>query len=307
MENKFAGMEVKAIIKKTRHKAELPLKYIAIAMTVIGMLIIGVLAEAVNQDASMKTALLEKLGTEDQMTTALVDGVLAFGIGCGIVVLIFFACTILFQYYKLYAQIMSAAVKVTPVNFPEIYAKAQEFTDKLGLKKVPEVYIQQHNGQLNAFATFVVGKRYVQLNAEMVDVAYMENKDFDTLYFVMAHEFGHIYFHHVTLLYNLATLVGRLIPIYGKTLIRAQEFSADRVAQALTDNVNSDKCMALLSGGRHLYKYIDINNYAESAEENHNFIERLGRFIINLLADHPITPFRVKAIMDPDRKSGRLI
>lgn len=307
MENKFAGMEVKEIIKKTRHKAELPLKYIAIAMTVIAMFIIGVLAEAVKQDTTVKAKLLEQLGAEDQMTTALTEGFLEFGIGCGIVVLIFFAFVILFNYYKMYAKVMSCAVKVTSVNFPEIYEKACEYADKLGLKKVPEVYIQQHNGQLNAFATFVVGKRYVQLNAEMVDVAYMENKDFDTLFFVMAHEFGHIYFHHVTLLYNLATLVGRLVPIYGKALIRAQEFSADRAAQALTDNVNCDKCMALLSAGRHLYKYVDISDYSESAEANHNFVERFGRFIINLLTDHPITPFRVRAIMDPDRKSGRLI
>ena len=307
MENKFANMEVKEIIKKTRHKAELPLKYIAIAITIVSMFVIGVSADLIKGDPTLKSEFMEELGDTDQKTSALVSAFIDFGMGCGILVLIFFAFTILFQYYKLYAQIMSYSIKVTATNFPEIYAKAQEYTEKLGLKKVPEIYIQQHNGQINAFATYVVGKRYVQLNAEIVDVAYMENKDFDTLFFVMAHEFGHIYFHHVTWLYNLSTFIGRIIPIYGKTLTRAQEFSADRVAQALTDNVNSEKCMALLSGGRHLYKYIDINDYSESAESNHNFVEKLGRFIINLLADHPITPFRVKAIMDPDRKSGRLI
>lgn len=305
MENKFANMEVKEIIKKTRHKAELPLKYISIAITVISMFIIGIMASAANSDDALKAELMEGMA-EDPQTAAIVEAALSFGIGCGIIVIIFLVILLLFQYYKMYAQIMSYSIKVSPTNFPEIYAKAQEFSEKLGLKKVPEVYIQQHNGQLNAFATYVVGKRYVQLNAEIVDVAYMENKDFDTLYFVMAHEFGHIYCHHVTLLYNLSTFVGRIIPIFAPTFTRAQEYSADRVAQALTDNVNCEECMALLSGGRHLYKYIDINDYLEGANSNHNFIEKLGRFIINLLATHPITPFRVQAIMDPERRSGRL-
>ena len=306
MENKFADMGVKEIIKMTRHKAELPLKYISIVLTVLSMFIIGLAASALNSDSELKATFVDSF-VDDEKTAAIVDIVLGFGIGCGIVILIFMAVFLLYQYYKLYAEAMSYAVKVTPTNFPEIYAKAQEYSEKLGLKKVPSIYIRQKNGQLNAFATYVVGKRYVNLNAEIVDVAYMENKDFDTLYFVMAHEFGHIYLHHVTLLYNLSTFIGRIIPVFGPALSRAQEFSADRVAQALTGNANWAECMALLSGGRHLYKYIDINDYLESANSNHNFIERLGRFIINLLATHPIAPFRTKALMDPDRKSGRIL
>ncbi len=306
MENKFANMDTKEIIKKTRHKAELPLKYISIAITVISMFLIGLAAGLAKNDSDFKAQFLSTI-EEDQQFSSIVEGLIDFGIGCSIILVIFLVLLLLYQYYKLYAGIMSYSIKVTPTNFPEIYNKAQEFADKLGLKKVPEVYIQQHNGQINAFATYLVGKRYVQLNAEIVDIAYMENKDFDTLYFVMAHEFGHIYLRHVTLLTNLLTFVGKLIPLFAPTYVRAQEYSADRVAQALTDNVNSEQCMALLSSGRHLYKYVDINDYLSSAEGNHNFIERLGRFIINLLADHPITPFRVKAIMDPDRKSGRLL
>ena len=33
----------------------------------------------------------------------------------------------------------------------------------------------------------------------------------------------------------------------------------------------------------------------------------ISRFIVNLFASHPIAPFRAAAIVDPDRKSGRLL
>ena len=97
-------------------------------------------------------------------------------------------------------------------------------------------------------------QRYVQLNSEIVDIAYMENKDFDTLYFVMAHEFGHHYFNHVTLAHSFSILLPRIIPILGPLYSRSQEYTADRVAQVLTESTGI-KCMAMLSAGRHLYPY----------------------------------------------------
>lgn len=307
MENKFEGMETRTIIKMTRHKAELPLRIIAIALSCIIFILIGFVAQAAQNDVAVQEELATMLEGEDESTAAIAETIVALGIGCSIVMIGGLALVLLFAFYKQYAQIMSYSIKVTPTNFPEIYEKGKEFTEKLGLKKMPEIYVEQDNGALNAFATYVIGKRYVKLNAEIVDVAYLENKDFDTVFFVMAHEFGHIYLHHVTLLYNLFVSVAKAIPIYGPLLSRAQEFSADRVGQALTDNKNSEKCMVLMAGGRHLYKYIDINDYLASAAANHNALERFSRFIVNLLASHPITPFRTAAIMDPDRKSGRLL
>lgn len=114
-------MEVREIIKKTRHKAELPLKYIVIAATVIGMFIVGVYAKALNSDSAMKAEFMKSFEGQDAKTVATVEALLSFGLGCSIVAVIFLAILILFQYYKMYAQIMSYSVKVTETNFPEIY------------------------------------------------------------------------------------------------------------------------------------------------------------------------------------------
>lgn len=307
MENKFEGMEARKIIKMTRHKAELPLRIIAIILSCAIFILLGAAAQAAKNDVAVQQELQTMLVDEDENTVEAANTIVALGIGCSIVLIGGIILILLFAFYQQYAKIMSYSIKVTPTNFPEIYEKGREYTEKLGLKKMPEIYVEQDNGTLNAFAAYVIGKRYVRLNSEIVDVAYLENKDFDTVFFVMAHEFGHIYLHHVTLLYNLFTFLTKFIPIYGPMLSRAQEFSADRVGQALTDNKNSAKCIAMLGGGRHLYKYVDMNDYLISAEDNHNFLERISRFIVNLLASHPIMPFRAAAVMDPDRKSGRLL
>lgn len=40
---------------------------------------------------------------------------------------------------------------------------------------------------------------------------------------------------------------------------------------------------------------------------NHNAIEQFARWYTNLAASHPIMSFRVRAILDPSKKSGRLL
>jgi Zn-dependent protease with chaperone function len=129
----------------------------------------------------------------------------------------------------------------------------------------------------------------------------MENKDFDAVYFVMAHEFGHQYCKHPTFHYSLLTFVGRLIPVFGPLLSRSQEYSADRIAQLLMDNDCVDKAMTLIAG-RHLYKYIHARDYIDD-EENQ---KGLFMWIVNLTASHPVMPKRIAALADPQKKSGKL-
>ena len=87
---------------------------------------------------------------------------------------------------------------------------------------------------------------------------------------------------------------------------RAQEYSADRVAQILTQQTGI-KCMTMLTAGRHLYAYVDSDDYINNILKEKNLLEHVSYFFVNLFASHPIMPFRIKAIMDPERKSGRLI
>lgn len=242
------------------------------------------------------------------MQLAIIILSLMFGAGA-IIILVVMS---LYQMYRTYADQMSYSIRVSEKNYPEIYQKVREYTWLLGWKKEPEVYVQQMNGSLNAFTCWVPGKVFIQLNAEIVDIAYMEHKDFDTIFFVMAHEFGHAYLHHVQLYYSFWSMLASFIPFLGSNILlpmlsRSREYSADRVAQALTGGVAQEDCMMLLGAGRHSYKYVDTQSYISEILAHYGPVERFFRWLVNLLASHPIMPYRVQAILDPYKRSGRLL
>jgi len=265
-------------IKQVRHKAELPL-YIIFAV-VNAVLAVCVLFFGLNF-----TFYDESLNNES------------------LIILMFIAPFFLVgSLSALYARTRAYAIRVSEYNFPEIYYKSVEYAKKLGLKKVPAVYVEQQNGILNAFAAAVFGKkRYIGLNAELVDIAYMEHKDFDPIYFILAHEFAHVYFRHVTFSYNLSLFITGLLPFINSTLSRAREYSCDRVAQLLLgrDGVSE---MIVLAVGRHLYKYVDLWDYLANAARERGFY----LWFINFSSTHPITTKRITALADPQRKSGKL-
>ena len=305
---------VQAEIKKTRHKKEVPLY---VFLIIVGLIACTVLVLRDVQGDGLLVEIREFLSDlpdlssrdpESIMQLAIVIMSLVFGTGA-IIILVVMS---LYQMYRTYADQMSYSIRVSEKNYPEIYQKVREYTWLLGWKKEPEVYVQQMNGSLNAFTCWVPGKVFIQLNAEIVDIAYMEHKDFDTIFFVMAHEFGHAYLHHVQLYYSFWSMLASFIPFLGSNILlpmlsRSREYSADRVAQALTGGVAQEDCMMLLGAGRHSYKYVDTQSYISEIMAHYNVVERFFRWLVNLLASHPIMPYRVQAILDPYKRSGRLL
>ena len=298
-------------IRRTRHQYERPLYVAVIVLGAIGLLISIIYFVA---GGGIMGSMKAFFGEMNILGLMIISGfMIAILSVLGVIGSILFMClAYLFGVYSYYGDEMSYSIRVSEKNFPEIYEKVREYTWLLGLKKEPEVYVQQMNGSLNAYTVWVPGKTFIHLNSEIVDIAYMENKDFDTVFFVMAHEFGHIHLNHVQLYYNLWTMLVNSIPLLGNAvfsnlLSRAREYSADRVAQALTDGKNQVECMMLLGAGRHLYKYTDSIDYMQKIMGRYNPVERFARWCINLLSSHPIMPFRTAAILDPEKKSGRLI
>ena len=305
---------VQAEIKRTRHKKEIPLYIICSIAGIIGV-IVQMYRSAkddgfVDQLKDMVLDVSKDTYTAAQVLKVLL-GVMGFVFGVGAV--IFLICVLIVNLYKIYGEQMAYSIRVSEDNFPELYAKVKEFSYLLGIKE-PEVYVQQQNGIINAFTCWVPGKAFIQLNAEIVDVAYMEHKDQDVVNFVMAHEFGHIALHHVQIMYTIWSVLVMFVPVLGQFVLgpmlsRSREYSADRVGQALMeyDKQAQRDCMMLLATGRHVYKYMDADKYLENITADHNAVERIARWVINFMASHPIMPYRTKAILDPEKKSGKLL
>lgn len=200
----------------------------------------------------------------------------------------------------LYAQYRSMSIKITKVNYPEIYEIVEEYAQKLQMKKIPEVYMVQGNGIINALSSFIPGKQYIEIMADLLEVAYREHHDMATIRFIIAHEMAHIYYKHSTLHNCYSILFSSVIPILSPTLSRAREYSCDRLAQVLSGSDGVD-AMFMLIAGIHLYKQIDRDDYLEHSKNIKGFFV----FCYNLICDHPIMNKRIAALM-MKKGSGKL-
>lgn len=199
-----------------------------------------------------------------------------------------------------YQQYRTMSIRITPKNFPEIYERVELYAKRLGMKKVPEVYIIQQNGILNAFSSFIIRKQYIEIYADIFEVAYREHEDLDTISFIIAHEMAHIQYKHATFGYYIKIMFSSLIPILGSTASRAREYSCDRLAQKVTGNDGIEAMFSLIAG-KHLYKMVDKEDYLEYAKS----VKGIFVWWYNLLADHPVMTKRIPAL-EMKEGSGKL-
>ncbi len=210
---------------------------------------------------------------------------------------------------------MASAVKVTPKQCPDLYAKLQIACTTLGVD-MPDLFIQQ-NPLVNAF-TGGVEKPIIVLHSALLE----RLNDEETLA-VIAHEVGHIHAEHVLyltaarLMEAIANLsVARLVP--GSEIIkfivsagissallawaRRAELSCDRAAMLVVQNPHVvGRTMMKLAGGT-LASKIDYDQFLEQAREfqkdyDEKKLDKFWADIINAGLSHPFPIWRVSEIL----------
>ena len=79
----------------------------------------------------------------------------------------FFALFLFIMQGLAIGSIKQNSVKITEEQFGDIYNKVKDFSDKLGLESVPDVYLMQSGGLLNAFATRFLCKDIVVIYSDV--------------------------------------------------------------------------------------------------------------------------------------------
>ncbi len=211
---------------------------------------------------------------------------------------------------------MASAVRVTPMQCPDLYAKLEIACSTLGVE-MPDMFVQQ-NPMVNAF-TGGVEKPIIVLHSALIE----RLNDEETLA-VIAHEVGHIHAEHVLyltaarLMEVLANVsVARLLP--GAEIIklvvsmgissalltwaRRAELSCDRAALLVTQDPHViGRTMMKLAGGTFASK-IDYELFLEQGREfKKNYDEKaLDRFwadTMNAGLSHPFPIWRVAEIVE---------
>ncbi|MBE7703005.1 MAG: M48 family metallopeptidase [Cyanobacteria bacterium SIG28] len=172
---------------------------------------------------------------------------------------------LMFWYVQAFSigQLKHNSVKITQYQFPDIYSKVKDFSQKLGLEAIPTVYMVQSGGLLNAFATRFSFRNFVVLYSDVMELAYEQGES--AVDFIIAHELAHLKRGHLTR--NLWIIWGKLIPFLGTAYSRACEYTCDNIASALVPEKNLDGLMVILAGKK-LYKNVNVQELLNSAKKD---------------------------------------
>ncbi|MDR1760443.1 MAG: M48 family metallopeptidase [Fibrobacter sp.] len=181
-------------------------------------------------------------------------------------------------------HIKGNAVKITKSQFPDIYEILERHCEKLKIS-IPASYILQSDGMLNAFATRFIGRNYVVIYSEILEIAYEQGQE--ALEFIIAHELGHVKRSHMTR--SLLLLPSVILPFLPKAYSRACEYTCDNIGKALSLNGAADGLL-ILAAGKKLYTKVNIAEYINNEQNEPGF----WKWFAEKMSSHPNLPKRLK-------------
>lgn len=194
-----------------------------------------------------------------------------------------------FAHWVQIGYIRTNGVKVTRYQFSDLHETYQRVGAEMGIRLLPEVYILQAGGLLNAFATRFFQKNMVILYSDIVELS--RNGQSKEVEFVIAHELAHIQRHHVQK--QWLVLLGRFIPFLGAAYSRACEYTCDHMAaHYIQDFEAAKRALTVLAVGGTLAKEVDEFDYLQEASRENGFIATYSQ----LISTHPTLPKRIAAI-----------
>lgn len=185
-------------------------------------------------------------------------------------------------------RVRGNAVRVSERQFPQLHRLAAAHARRLGLRRVPEVYVMESGGLLNAFATRFLGRDFVIIYSDVLELALAQGEA--AVGFIMGHELAHVWRGHLK--HRWLTTPGRLFPYLGAAYSRACEYTCDRVG-AFCQPDGAISGLLALAAGKQLHAHVDVREYAAQAVSDQGFWIRRAE----LMSSHPLLPKRVAALL----------
>ena len=177
-------------------------------------------------------------------------------------------------------------VRVSERQFPEVHRLAQQLAQDMALNPCPAIYVLQAGGLLNAFATRFLGRNFVIIYSDVLELAYDQGEA--ALAFVISHELAHIKRNHLTWRWLLYPAM--LFPFLGSAYSRACEYTCDRFGAHYQPN-GAVPGLLVLAAGKKLYRNVSGDDFANQAETERGF----WIWFAEILSTHPNLPKRVRA------------
>ena len=205
-------------------------------------------------------------------------------LGIGLAYTLFIAAFVLIAHALFLAHVKGNGVRVSERQLPELYASVKQAARKLGMQELPEVYLLQHGGLLNAFATKLLSRKFVIILSDLADHC----EDPRQLDFIIGHELGHFAAGHLA--WNAFLAPYRILPWFGPAYSRAREYTCDRCGHAVTGDFEASKraLVVLAAGGKHA-GLVNLDAFIEQQLETGGF----WMAIYELVSSHPYLCKRV--------------
>lgn len=283
------------VLNGIRHPGELPILVIAYVVTLLAYIafffsIVFLIGSWLSEDTTVRSP---------RPGMSLISALLGQYVEQTIALLVFGPLIIFIVRALYYAEQRVKGVRLSPTQFPEGYQMLVEASRAAGLRRVPDAYVIQGGGTLNAFASGHGFRRFICIYSDMFEVG-GKSRDPEALRYVIGHEVGHIAAGHVSYFRLIFTATFRQIPVLGEALSRAQEYTADNFGYRLSPE-GARGGMKVLAGGKYLNKQVNFDEFADRAATEGG----LAIWAVNLFSSHPVLTWRAHAIRDRQHP-GRL-
>lgn len=188
-------------------------------------------------------------------------------VGIAVVLIGVGALVYLFAHSALIAHVKGNGVELSAEQFPDLHAQFIECCKRLEIAPLPEAYILNGNGVLNAFATKFLRDRYIVLTSDIVDAM---QGNAEGLRFYMGHELGHLRMKHI----SKAVLRWPVLwlPLLGAAYSRARESTCDRHGLACSGSGNAAVlALSVLAAGRARWRTLNVGTYVRQTEHARGF------------------------------------
>lgn len=187
------------------------------------------------------------------------------------------------------ANLRGNALVVSEHQLPHIHNAVVRAAARLGLRELPQVFVTESGGVLNAFATHLFSRKYVIVNSALID-ACQDQRQVD---FVVAHEVGHLAAGHLKWMGFLAP--GHLLPWVGMAYSRACEYTCDRCGLAVIEDLDAaDRGLLVLAAGSKAAAAADVTSFLSQRFDTGAFFPA----VLELGSTHPYLCKRVAALRE---------
>ena len=153
---------------------------------------------------------------------------------------------------------------------------------------MPDMFVIQAGGAMNAFATRFFSRDFVVIYSDVLALARQRGEA--AVGFIVAHELAHVARGHLK--HRWLTLPARMIPYLGSAYSRAREYTCDRFGAHCQPDGAVDGLLALAAGPM-LYREVDADFFADQARTESGFWTRRAE----VMSSHPHLTKRVAAVL----------